>query len=582
MGKYSGKQQEQISIAAINNMLLLATKRRVQTYISDNDKEPMWDGHIYVYKNEGSEKKEDYITRIPVQVKSKVVSKLSKKFVSYPIDRNCLEGYLKDGGVIYFVVEIKDNGDIMPETKIFYKELIPSDLKSILEEIPDTNKSKTVHIDRILTPKDNFLRICSYFDEARKILSVDSINNMIPLEKVLDKEIKILTANGIEDILNGQCLAYCINEHNIKMPIKINADFTQISFQESHVIKIDDHRCFDNCTRHKNSKGEEYVTFGDTIKIMSNGNLTIKSSTSHVIERDKTLDYLLNRLIDSKAKFNKEEENLIQTLKNEKGFLNDILEVCKRFNIDATTVRLKEFKERDFKAVSILLNVRKYDGMIDGAKSIECAVVRLLNYEIALLKVVFEDNIKYYDFYDNKINLLIIAEHEGRKAEFSRFAIINENLLVCHNFNSDLVKETLLPIKNESGDIVSEYYNKLMLFLIKAWDINNNANYINLIRHLECILEGYIEREIEIINKAQVEYRLNNGRLNHKTLDELYKIKFNESLKNDIKCAICILLQDYEGFDEKFSLLTQKEKEVFVEYPIYSLYKEYKDKCFRE
>ena len=76
MGIYGEKQREQISIEVLNSMLRIATKGKVQSYISDNDKEPMWDGYIYVYKESGSEKSSDFLFRIPVQVKSKKVINL--------------------------------------------------------------------------------------------------------------------------------------------------------------------------------------------------------------------------------------------------------------------------------------------------------------------------------------------------------------------------------------------------------------------------------------------------------------------------------------------------------------------------
>lgn len=76
---------------------------------------------------------------------------------------------------------------------------------------------------------------------------------MVPLEKILNQPINILTANGVEDILNGQYLAYYINDYNIKLPIKIDSVFTQISYPEDHIIKIDDKRYFNNCMRIKDS-----------------------------------------------------------------------------------------------------------------------------------------------------------------------------------------------------------------------------------------------------------------------------------------------------------------------------------------
>lgn len=572
MGKYSNNQLEQISVGALNNTLFAATKKKVQTFISSNDKEPIWDGHIYVYKKEATESNDDFITRLPVQVKATNVSKFSNKYHSYNIKKTSLEGYFNEGGVIYFVVEVKESESGLPETKIFYKVLIAAKIKEILDSIPEEGKGKAVRIDKILTEKDNFLRQCDYLNEARKLFSIDSINNMVPLEKILNQPINILTANGVEDILNGQYLAYYINDYNIKLPIKIDSVFTQISYLEDNIIKIDDKRYFNNCMRIKDSTGREYITFGDTIKLYDGNKLTVEKSSSNIVERYNTLDFLLNRLLLPNARIKKKEQKGLDGLKNEKEFLEYVLKVCDRFKIDATTVKLKDFEELDYKAINILSVVKKYDGLIEKAKSIDCAVIKFLNYKIALLKVTYENEIIYYDFYDEDINLTVICSGGDRKVSLTRFAIINESLIASNNFNYELVSSTLLPIEKENSDIISDYYNRLMLYLIKAWDIKQDDCYIKIIGQLEAILDGYIEKEIEIVNKAQIEYRLNNYELSPETKENLYKIKFDKETSQSIQCGISILIEDYNGFENGFMKLNTEEKKQFERYPIYDLY----------
>lgn len=577
MGIYSEKQREQISIEALNRMFRIATQGRVQSYISDNDKEPMWDGHIYVYKEQGSESKSDFLFRIPVQVKSKLVSKFDNQFVSYPIEKVCLESYLNDGGVIYFVVEIvvDEYGDY--ETKIFYKLLVPSVLKDTLDTIDEGGKSKNVHIDKVLSPKDKFLKVCFHFDNVRKIEGIDLINNRIPMEKVLGKEIKINTINGLNDLFNGEYCSYYVDENNIKIPVKLPVDFIEFTVHTDNVINIDENRYFSNCKRHINNKGEKFVTFGDVIKISNTKQITIMSSQENIYERHKTIEYFLNVILEQNIIHEGKEKEKIQILKNEKSFIEEVFRICDRFNIDRTLLKLKNFKDEDFNAVSFLSKVKEYSGGINNVKEIGCTIVKLLNYKIALLKMIYNDeSIAYYDFYSEKINICIVNKYEGREANLSRFAIVDEELLVADNFNEEVIKKSLLPIKKENADIISGNYNILMLALIKAWDLDHKDEYINLIKHLEQIIHGHIEEDIELINKAQVEYRLNNKKLSHRILDKLYKIKFRENTKDNIKCAISILLEDYEAFEEYFSLLSKEEMEAFQNYPIYTLYKEKK------
>jgi hypothetical protein len=89
----------------------------LQSYINERDKEPLWDGHIYVFPK-GSNSKDELIGRVPVQVKGKKKAVSQKTTnMSYRIDVSSLKKYLQDGGVIYFVVAFAANH----ATTIFYK-----------------------------------------------------------------------------------------------------------------------------------------------------------------------------------------------------------------------------------------------------------------------------------------------------------------------------------------------------------------------------------------------------------------------------------------------------------------------------
>lgn len=115
-----------------------AVKRTIRTvellsaYISDNDKGPCWDGYIAVHKD--SSKSRDGIRRVHVQVKGKEADSLDEEEIKYVTNIIDLEAYREEGGVIYFVVyEQYIEGERFPRTKIYYQELLPYKIYSILE-----------------------------------------------------------------------------------------------------------------------------------------------------------------------------------------------------------------------------------------------------------------------------------------------------------------------------------------------------------------------------------------------------------------------------------------------------------------
>ena len=108
------------------------------------------------------------------------------------------------------------------------------------------------------------------------------------------------------------------------------------------------------------------------------------------------IKYFLNKLLIEGVRIAKKEKEDIETLKNEKKFIEDVLKVCDKFNIDCTTVKLKDFKEKDFNAVNLLLGVKEYNGLINGTRNVEYAIVSFLKYKIALLKTIFDNDVIYY------------------------------------------------------------------------------------------------------------------------------------------------------------------------------------------
>lgn len=103
------------AVLALKNVIQL--NDLMKEYINDNDKEPSWDGFIYLNKSDDM-KAENIKYRIPVQVKGKNQEDLLKKQrISYPVEYKHLRNYYKDGGVFYVVVRFLYKGIIIKHNK---------------------------------------------------------------------------------------------------------------------------------------------------------------------------------------------------------------------------------------------------------------------------------------------------------------------------------------------------------------------------------------------------------------------------------------------------------------------------------
>lgn len=115
----NSRQIEQIAVNAVKDIFLQS--EIFNPCIPDNDREPIWDGFIYI------QNKNQTTIRIATQVKGKTTKKISKA-PSYPIRISDLNAYKRDGGVIFFVVFITDEGNF-----VYHAKLAPIDIERYIK-----------------------------------------------------------------------------------------------------------------------------------------------------------------------------------------------------------------------------------------------------------------------------------------------------------------------------------------------------------------------------------------------------------------------------------------------------------------
>ena len=116
---YNSRQIEQLSVNLITD--IISRSNRMSPYIAIGDREPEWDGFIYLQSLN-----QKVTGRVAVQVKGKTVKRIPQK-TTYPVSIYSLQNYKRDGGIIYFVVYLLD-GERYP----YYAKLAPLDLKKYI------------------------------------------------------------------------------------------------------------------------------------------------------------------------------------------------------------------------------------------------------------------------------------------------------------------------------------------------------------------------------------------------------------------------------------------------------------------
>ena len=124
----------------------------IKPYLSSNDKTPMWDGSLFVYKSKEDFNKERFDYRVPVQVKaSEFDSDVFPEKTSYSIEITDLKNYLNDGGLVFFKVLVKGR-----EKEVYCSFLT----KPLIEDIINSCKEQTTKtISLSKTPQKRQWRI---------------------------------------------------------------------------------------------------------------------------------------------------------------------------------------------------------------------------------------------------------------------------------------------------------------------------------------------------------------------------------------------------------------------------------------
>ena len=133
-------------LAAAHIVVLFSSCKKICPRINIGDKEPLWDGSLFLYDSE-EHNNNTLRGRVSCQVKGKDLSKEPDR-TSFYLTKEELANYLRDGGVLFFVVHI-DN----PAKPSYWAKLTPLKLRQYLKKLEESgNKGKSVDFVRL--PQD--------------------------------------------------------------------------------------------------------------------------------------------------------------------------------------------------------------------------------------------------------------------------------------------------------------------------------------------------------------------------------------------------------------------------------------------
>lgn len=552
----------------------------LKDYINSNDKTPMWDGEIYIYKENSKYKaNEDFRGKISVQVKGHKVNKIKSGNSKYSIDVEYLRAYQKDKkGVLLFVVEMTDSEN----TQIYYANLLPVDLKEILERVKENQKTVSIDIRQIKEKSPSSMKmIClNFLRNSNEQMNIE-IKNIDEIEKVNKIEFTVVGEEKyLEDYLfNNDIYSYAFDEVTNKKYALPKLKEIQ-KYQTNKVdVKIKDKLYYNQITIVKNRE-EEYILYGKSTKIYLDRNKINFKLKGNLYERINDaqfiIDVLKNReiIVKNKKIFlpvnigEIQKEKYIESLTQDLNYLNKMKNLFEKFN-----VRFE--KDLDTLDEKSLTNLRRFaklnDGiLIDGLKESGIHFIEVAGYCIAFfVSVDSNKKVEVYNYFNDLSEKMRVFYLDKEKNQISISPYINlttENLISFSNINIDVMKKSF--DSPEYSEETCLRYNLWLLELIKAYDESGEHKWLEFAEYLIDKILEFSNSPSYRINKLQIIKRIRN--LSQEEKDELYEIKENEK-DNMIQCGIAILLENSSDFERYFNKLENKEE--FEKYPIYNLIK---------
>lgn len=592
IGKYTADDSEIIAKNKFENEII-ENNNTLKPFFSDNDKTPLWDGQIFIYKS-NDKKIDNWDDKLYVQIKGRNVKSLSEGKKTFSFKTSKLKAYQRDiNGTLLLVCLYTDNMDY----KLYYRNLLPVDLNSILENADETKNSTSFEIYPINKGEKNaILHICLNFAKNSKKQINTEIKNMEDIENI--KEIKAQYVGKDQDeffseLLNNKIYTYATDINGKTFAIAKNENTKIFMGQEvDKNVSIDDKVYYSNYTLQRQSDGESIIIGNAiTLNLIShkinfnfNGNINQKiKSLELFIDMQKKQKITINGIT---LQLNKKDCIDVGNYEKELEELKIIKNMFNKLGVNFTD-KLEELSDTDWTNIRILVNIFEKNIKPKKPLTSQTGLCKMtIGKTVILLWIDVEKN-NYYNFFEDLSSMVIIARTEegkqpSKEDSISPYLLLTDkkimgesnNLFEYANWNSEIVKNSFEKISRYKE--LAGYINEFILRLLLTYDKKSKEDILDLAMFLcEKIInqnyENEDDKDIYKINYFQIIKR--QREFNEDEYDELFKLKEKVYKKDNcmLKCGVAISLEDQKDFKYYYNKLTEEEKVDFKNFPIYNL-----------
>lgn len=570
----------------------------ISQYIPENDKEPFWDGHLYLYNNP-CKSKDYFIGRVPAQVKGTEVKKFTIQKYKFSIDMVDLKAYLHEP-TIYIVCQEKENSK---ERELFYRCLLPETVKHIINGHP---KQKSVKVLMHPIPKDlkEFEQTVIIFHENSKKQISYADAKPFTMDDVRMRGIKDFSLVApIQKMDHIQLLKYLSTHENyiyarlhkeLDVEIPISNGPVIFTFKQDVNQKISvGGETFYNSYSNEIKNGRLIISIGNilTINLPMDSDDTKKteiklSSTPTILdEAIKEVQFTLAMATTGKFAIGNTEISVrindIDSLEGLKQQLNkwlNIQKLLKKLHV-TKPFDLSKLTEKQERLLNVLIETIIYNKPIRlENQNNSILLAEIGNVNLLLWCAVSKDNMCMFgDFFDHTIRLFN-ETNKGKKIEACCYSYLRNDKLWgnCDNIPFDDIIPSYVAI-SDKNNYIYETANFDVLSIIKEADYLENINkershiLLGIAETLNNWLYGnepYKNRKhIHLINKLQIIKRKRD--LTEEENNCLLSLTKDKNVDLLLKAGCWLLLKNKENFDLVFHELKQEEQNQLKEFPIW-------------
>lgn len=584
---------------AINKLKeFIEDSKAISQFIDDNDKEPCWDGHLYLYR-EGGRDKGHLIGRVPVQIKGQTVKRIQTSKWKYLLKKEDLQAYLHEP-TFYIVCQIEEK---TKEKKLFYKELLPDTVKHLLRDMGSNATRKTKFHPLTEDVHEFEHQLIIFYHNSRKMMSFAS-NDFMSLKDVIgmkeDKRYTLSIPVIGKDVISQLKFLSTHENHlyariNDRWKVDIPIDGTaKLSLMQNVKQEVSvGGRVFYEAYKNEIINGRMIITIGNVMVM----NLPMDSSDSEppAISLTNTAKTLKEAILQSEFVIALHEigvlkvgemsfplkvngvnpiETIKKSLEGEKALQQvlDKLHVEKELLIDNIT----EKQERD---INILIDT------IGKGKIVNIPGVKSSLYEMELCNLTLllwcsadaQGNCEIGDFFDGKVEPKYKFDGKEAKTASLYSYLKNDHLWerVDNIDYSGLIEAADKMCKvDEAGYVMTNYDVLAMISASDAVEKTDKQRSERLLVEAaklnSWLEENDIHKELKPMHKVNGLQIIKRQRsFSEDEIADMNSMLEDGSTDNSLKAALALLLGKHEEFEGFYGKMTKEDQEAMRNFPIW-------------